>query len=119
MTQTTTLVDSIVRGMQEKKGFDIVTANLSSIETAPADYFVICTGNTPQQVDAVTDAVEEFARKEAGEKSAAIVGRENSQWVAMDYGTVIVHVFVPEAREYYDLENLYEDSELHEVPNDF
>ncbi len=103
--------------MQEKKAFDIVTANLQAIETAPAKYFVICTGNTPQQVGAVTDSVEEFARKEAGERPAAIAGLENAEWVAMDYGTVMVHIFVPQAREYYDLENLYEDSELNEIPN--
>lgn len=117
MTETLHLVDTIVRGMQEKKAFDIVTADLQAIETAPAKYFVICTGNTPQQVSAVTDSVAEFARKEADERPAAIAGLENAEWVAMDYGTVMVHIFVPQAREYYDLENLYEDSELKEIPN--
>ena len=63
--------------------------------------------------------VEEFARKECAEKPTAIVGRSYAQWVAMDYGTVMVHVFLPEAREHYDLENLWEYREMREIPNDF
>lgn len=117
MKETQKLVDTIVKGIQEKKGFDIVTADLSHIETAPAQYFVICSGNSPQQVEAVADSVEEIARVEAGEKPAAVAGRENAHWVALDYGTVMVHIFLPEAREHYDLENLWVDSELNEIPN--
>ena len=91
--------------------------NLQSIETAPCAYFVICTGGSPQQVDAITDSVEEFARKQAGEKPAAICGRQNAEWVALDYGTVMVHVFLEEAREHYDLENLWDDAELQQFPD--
>ncbi len=119
MATTTKLVDSIVRGAQEKKGFDIIVCDLQGIETAPAEYFVICSAGSPQQVDAVADSIEEFARKECAEKPTAIVGRSYAQWVAMDYGTVMVHVFLPEAREHYDLENLWEYREMREIPNDF
>ena len=115
MEETQQLVDAIIDGIQEKKGRSIVVANLKNIITAPCSYFVICTGGSPQQVDAITDSVEEFARKRAQEKPAAIAGRANSEWVAMDYGTVMVHVFLPEAREYYDLENLWDDATLTEV----
>ncbi|MBQ9569705.1 MAG: ribosome silencing factor [Alloprevotella sp.] len=117
MTQTERLVDTIIEGMQEKKGYDIVSADMRGIDAAPAEFFVICSAGSPQQVDAVTDSVEETARKKAGEKPAAVAGRDNLQWVAMDYGTVMVHVFLPQAREHYDLENLWEYRELHEVPN--
>lgn len=117
MNNTQHLVDTIVKGIQEKKGSRIVTADLRQIDTAPAQYFVICTGGSPQQVEAVADSVEETARKEAGEKPAAVAGLENAEWVAMDYGTVMVHIFVPDAREHYDLENLWEDSELCEIPD--
>lgn len=116
-TATTLLVDKIVKGIQEKKGYDIVTINLSDIVTAPAQYFVICTANNPQQVDAITDSVADTTRIETKEKPGAVAGRENAEWVAMDYGTVMVHIFVPQARTHYDLEHLWEDAKLCEIPN--
>lgn len=115
MEETQLLVNSIIDGIQEKKGRGIVTVDLRHIITAPCAYFVICTAANPLQVDAIADSVEEFARKQAHEKPANIAGRQNAEWVAMDYGSVMVHIFVPEAREHYDLENLWDDAELTEV----
>ncbi len=112
MATTQQLVDTIIEGIHEKKGRSVVTVNLQHIDTAPCAYFVICTGGSPQQVDAICDSVEEFARIHAGEKPAAICGRQNAEWIALDYGTVMVHVLLPEAREHYDLENLWDDAEL-------
>lgn len=118
MSNIQELKDAIVAGIREKKGRDIVVADLSAIETAPCQAFVLCTAGSPQQVDAVTDSIEEFARKQAGEKPAAVCGRENAEWVALDYGTVMVHVFLPEPREYYDLEHLWQDAELDRLPDE-
>lgn len=115
MQETQQLVSTIIDGIQEKKGRDIAVVNLSTIITAPAQWFVICTGGSPQQVDAITDSVEEFARKKANERPAAIAGKANSEWVAIDYGTVMVHIFVPEARNFYDLEHLWDDAELTQI----
>ena len=117
MNNTTDLVKSIIEGIQEKKGRDIAVANLTKIATAPCDYFVTCTCGSPQQVDAVTDSVEEFTGKQYGEHPTLIAGRQNAVWVAMDYGTVMVHIFVPETREHYDLEHLWEDAKLEQIPN--
>lgn len=117
MNNTTDLVKSIIEGIQEKKGRDIAVANLTKIATAPCDYFVISTCGSPQQVDAVTDSVEEFTGKQYGEHPTLIAGRQNAVWVAMDYGTVMVHIFVPETREHYDLEHLWEDAKLEQIPN--
>ncbi len=117
MNDTQQLVNTIIDGIQEKKGREVVTVNLEHILTAPCAFFVICTCGSPQQVDAVTDSVEEFARKQLGEKPAAIAGRENAEWVAMDYGTVMVHIFVREAREHYDLEHLWDDAQLQDIPD--
>lgn len=117
MNNTTDLVKSIIEGIQEKKGRDIAVANLTKIAKAPCDYFVICTCGSPQQVDAVTDSVEEFTGKQYGEHPTLIAGRQNAVWVAMDYGTVMVHIFVPETREHYDLEHLWEDAKLEQIPN--
>ena len=117
MKQTNELVQSIVEGIQEKKGRDIAVADMTQIDSAPCDYFVLCTCGSPQQVDAVTDSVEEFTAKQVGEHPSAIAGRQNAVWVAMDYGNVMVHVFVPETRDYYDLEHLWDDARLEYVPN--
>lgn len=116
MTLDNQLVKSIIEGIQEKKGHKIVVADLRKIHTAPCHYFVIATGNSPQHVEALADSVEEFARKNAAEKPSAVAGLQNALWVAMDYGTVMVHIFVPDAREHYDIEHLWDDAHLFEIP---
>ncbi|MBP3259686.1 MAG: ribosome silencing factor [Prevotella sp.] len=115
MEQTRQLVDTITKGIQEKKGQRIVVADLANIDGAICNYFVICQGNSPSQVEAITESIGELARKELGEKPATVAGLENAQWVAMDYGDVLVHVFLPDVRSYYDLEHLWEDAELTEI----
>lgn len=109
------LVDTIVRGIQEKKGHDIVVADLGEIEGAICNYFVIATGNSPTQVEAITDAVEEIARKERGEKPVHTIGLQTAHWVAMDYTDVLVHIFLPEEREFYNLEGLWEDAKIDHI----
>ena len=117
MEQTIQLVETIKKGIQEKKGQHIVVADLQGIDGAIARYFVICQGNSPAQVEAITESIGEMARKEMDEKPARVAGLENAQWVAMDYGDVLVHVFLPDVRSYYDLEHLWEDAELTQVPD--
>ena len=111
------LVETITKGIQEKKGSGIVVADLSGIDGTICHYFVICQGNSPSQVEAITDSVGEFARKELGEKPVHVVGLENAQWVAMDYTDVLVHIFLPDVREYYDLEHLWDDAKLTRIPD--
>ena len=110
--QSNKLVDAIVEGIEEKKGEDIVVIDLDGVEGAICHFFVICSGNSPTQIAAICDSVEEFARKQAGEKPVKIVGRENSQWVAMDYTDVMVHIFLPDVRDYYRLEELWQAAEI-------
>ncbi len=112
MERTSQLVDTIIKGIQEKKGQHIVVCNLQGIEGAITNYFVICQGNSPAQVEAITESVGDMARKQLGEKPAQVVGLENAQWVAMDYVDAMVHVFLPDERQYYDLEHLWDDAEL-------
>lgn len=106
------LVNTIIQGIQEKKGVGITVCNLQNIEGAICRYFVICQGASPTQVEAITESVSDTARQELDEKPSQVVGLENAQWVAMDYGDVMVHIFVPDMRQYYDLEHLWEDAEL-------
>jgi len=89
-----------------------VVCNLSNIEGAITNYFVICQGNSPSQVEAITESVGDMAREQLGEKPSRVVGLENAQWVAMDYGDAMVHVFLPDERQYYDLEHLWDDAQL-------
>ena len=111
------LVDTIIKGIQEKKGQDITVVDLRGIDGAIASFFVICQGNTPTQVEAITDSVADTARIDAGEKPAHVVGLELAHWVAMDFTDVIVHIFVPDMRSYYNIENLWQDAQQTEIPN--
>lgn len=117
MDQTKELVNTIVAGLQEKKGKDIVTVDLTQFPGAICQYMVICEGNTPSQVSALSDSVWDFARKEANEKPLSIDGYQLASWIGMDYGTVLVHIFLPEQRTFYNLDTLWEDAKLTRIPN--
>ena len=115
MTETEKLVETITAGIQEKKGSGIVVADLRNIDGAIAKYFVICQGNSPMQVEAIAESVGDMARERLQEKPTHVVGLETAQWVAMDYVDVMVHIFLPETRAFYDLENLWHEAPLRRV----
>lgn len=117
MDQTETLVKTIIEGLQEKKGKHIVTVNLTQLPGSICQYMVICEGNTPTQVAALSDSVWDFARKNAGEKPLSTDGTQRAEWIGMDYGTVLVHIFVPEKREFYNLEYLWSDAKVTQIPD--
>lgn len=117
MNETKNLIQQITEGIQEKKGQKIVIADLTRIGDTFCQYFVICQGNSPSHVASIVDSIEEFARKNAQSKPLAIDGLANAEWVAMDFGEVLVHVFLPDRREFYDLEHLWADAKLTEVPD--
>jgi len=117
MEETKKLVETITEAIQEKKGSNIVIADLTKIEGTICQYFIICQGNSPAQVEAITESVSDMARERLREKPAHVVGLENAHWVAMDYSDVLVHIFLPEVREYYDLEHLWEDATLTHIPD--
>ena len=110
MNDTKVLIEKIKEGIQEKKGKKIVVADLTSIEDTICKYFVICQGNSPSQVSAIVDSIKEFTRKGADSKPYAV-------WVAMDYADVLVHVFLPETRAFYNLEHLWADAKLTQIPD--
>lgn len=117
MEQTESLVNTIVRGIQEKKGSNIVVADLSAIDGAICRNFVVCQGNTPTQVEAIAESIGDMARQQLHERPTRVAGLERALWVAMDYGDVMVHVFVPEMRQFYDLEHLWADAPLTHIPD--
>ena len=109
---TKDLIDIIIEGIQDKKGHGIVIADLSAIDGTICRCFVICQGNSPQQVEAIAESVSDYVRETTGEKPVNCAGLGNNQWVAIDYVDVIVHIFLPETRAFYDIEHLWEDARL-------
>jgi ribosome-associated protein len=99
------LAHRIVEIASDKKGNDIVMLRTAELTTM-ADFFVICSGRSDRQVAALSDAIVEELRKE-GTRPLGMEGRQSARWVLLDYGSVIVHVFAPEEREYYGLERLW------------
>lgn len=117
MEETKQLVKTIIEGIQEKKGSGIVIADLSGIEGTICKYFIICQGNSPAQVEVIAESVGDMARERLREKPTHVVGLENALWVAMDYTDVMVHIFLPDVRAYYDLEHLWDDAPLTHIPD--
>lgn len=99
----------------DKKATDIVLIDLTEA-TDVCDFFLICTAANRPQLDAVVEAVEEKVRTNCGEKPMAVEGRAGSNWVLIDYGSVVVHVFKPEVRDFYRLDRLW--GEAPRVPLD-
>ena len=97
-----------VKALDSKKGADIKVMEVTEL-TSLADYFVICTGGSNTQINALCDAVEEVLEKEGGEKPLHREGHRGGIWVLLDYGCVVIHVFNDEAREFYSLERLWSD----------
>ncbi|MBQ9340340.1 MAG: ribosome silencing factor [Paludibacteraceae bacterium] len=112
------LCGAIVEGIRNKKGREIVVVNLEQLPEAPCSRFVIAEGGSSTQVCAIADEVEDYVRKAVSVKPFAVDGKDNAEWVAMDYGQVIVHIFQREARLFYDIEHLWEDGELQMVESD-
>ena len=104
---TEQLCACIVEGMQENKARDIVVLDLRSLSSAVCDFFVICHGDSSTQVDGITNAVTRFTRKQMKEKPWRTEGERNSEWVLLDYIDVVAHIFYKEARQFYEIEELW------------
>ena len=106
-----------VRAALDHKAYDLVvleTGRISSI----ADYFVICSGRSDTQVQAIADAID-GALRDRGERALSIEGMQHGQWVLMDYGDIVVHIFYVPVREFYDLERLWVRAPRVELPEPF
>ncbi len=109
------LSEVIVKGMQEKKATDIVVLDLRKVKNAVADFFVICSGNSDKQLDAITDSVDEEVYKTLKENPWHTEGKNNKEWMLLDYIDVVAHVFRKDKREYYSLERLWGDADITEI----
>lgn len=117
MTNHTNIVKLITEGIQDRKGKGISIVGLCSIDGAAAQQFIICQGSSTMQVASIADSVREKLQNEAGIKPYNYDGYQNSQWIVIDYGDTFVHVFLPETRQYYNLEELWSDAEITQIPD--
>lgn len=106
-----------IKGLEEKKGKDIVLLDLTVLDDSICDYMVIANGNTNTQVEALEDSVRTIVRKETGE-NPTWSDRGNGEWIAIDYISVMVHIFVPELRNYYALEQLWADAKITHIKSE-
>ncbi len=107
---TDQLITNIIAGIEGVKGNDIQILDLREIENTVCDYFIICSGNSNTQVNAITQSVNKTVSKSIQEKPWHIEGTENAEWVLMDYVSVVVHVFQKHIREFYNIEELWGDA---------
>ena len=106
------LIETIVDAIEDKKGKNIVSLDLSGFDGAICSYFVVCNADTTTQVAAIADSVEEKVLEVLGEKVWRIEGQQTALWIALDFVDVVVHVFTTELREFYKLEELWADAPI-------
>lgn len=107
---TDNLITSVIEGIENVKGININILDLREIENVACKYFIVCSGSSSTQVNAITGSIRKSVSKEIGEKPWHVEGLENRKWVLMDYVDVVVHIFNEETREYYKIEELWEDA---------
>jgi len=110
--KTDKLLSIVIEGIARRKGNNAVSLDLSKFENAICDYFVIADAESTTQVMAIADSVREILREEAGLKIWSSMGYENAQWILLDFGDIVVHVFQKPYRDFYNLEGLWADAPL-------
>ena len=115
-TQTMTQLLEAVNAAEAKKAEEISVLEMDKASGAFTDYFVICSGSNPRQIQAISDEVEERLGK-SGVRTASVEGYKQADWVLLDYVDFVVHVFSPKARNFYNLERLWKSAKRYE-PSD-
>ncbi len=110
--QSVTLSEAIVHGIQEKKGNDIVSLDLRNTNSSVADFFVICHADSITQVKAISDSIEKEVFLATKSEPLRKEGLQTAEWIILDYGDVVVHIFKTEKRDFYGIEDLWGDAEL-------
>ncbi len=105
-------LEVIRQSIDDKKGNDTTIIDLRKFDNTIADYFVITDATANVQVKAISDHIQRQTAKRLKQKPLGVEGEENAEWILLDYGDVIVHVFQRPVREYYDIEGLWADAEM-------
>ena len=104
------LNDLIIDSISDIKGKNVVKLDLREVEDRPTEYFIICEGDSSTQVRALAENIKRRVKMEAGMHPSAMEGTQGSKWICIDYFSTVVHVFYPETREFYALEQLWSDA---------
>ena len=112
---TKKLLEEIIEGIRNRKGEKIVQIDLRKIKEAPVEYMLIAQGNSNTQVAAIAAEVDDHVRTVTHVHPLSHVGEDNAEWIALDYGSVFVHIMQREPRAYYDLEHLWSDGVIKEI----
>ena len=113
------LLTYIIDGIEDVKGQQITLLDLRNLENTVCDYFVICSGNSSTQVEAIKNSVNKTLSKKLKEKPWHIEDSQNSEWVLIDYVDIVVHIFQKHIREYYNLEDMWGDAKIETITTDF
>lgn len=108
----------VVKGMLEKKGMDVVVMDLRGVANAITDFFIICSGTSDTQIDAIASSVEEEVYKVSKTNPWHREGQQNREWILLDYVDIVAHVFKKERRAFYDLEQLWGDAEIQHIESE-
>lgn len=111
------IVQWVVKGMQEKKAQEIVVMDLRGVTNAFTDFFVICSGTSDTQIEAIADSVDKEVWESGKIHVHAMEGKANREWILMDYYDVIVHVFLKDKRTFFKLEELWGDAVFTNIPD--
>lgn len=114
---TDALNDLIVDSIQDIKGKNVVKLDLRKLDEAPTDFFIICEGDSNTQVKAISENIHKRLKQEAGQHPSHAEGKQNAQWICLDYFTTVVHIFYKDTRKFYELEELWSDAKFTEYEN--
>lgn len=116
--QSDDLSNLVVEGMQEKKAKDIVLLDLREVKNSVADFFVICSGTSDTQLDSIAKSVEDLVFKTDKQSPWRKEGKNNLEWVILDYVDVVAHIFLENKREFYQIESLWGDAKIKRISSE-
>lgn len=116
--KTTEIKAAILEGIKKIKGKDITIIDLNTIHYTECGYFIICHGNSSTQVNSIGQSVEKTVEEETNEKPWHVEGYQNSTWILLDFGEVVVHIFHENTRKFYNLEELWADAKTIKIDSE-
>lgn len=118
LTRSSKILKVITKAIQDKKGENIISMDLRKIPEAVADFFMICEATSTTQVKAIADYIEVMVKENCGENPYHHEGHSAMQWIIVDYINVVVHIFQPETRKFYKLEDMWSDAVVEEFKDE-
>ena len=113
------LITEIIQGIEEVKGENITILDLRELDNTISEYFIICDGTSNTQVNAIAGSIQKIVGKNAQEKPWHVEGDELSEWVLVDYVSVVVHIFQKQIRDFYALEELWGDAKITKIESKY